>query len=231
MIEGRSVVAVVVARGGSRRLPRKNLLPFAGRTVVGHKVWQLGQVPGVDLVVVGSDDDEILAEGRRYGALGMVNDGEYATSNDMLADMAARVSGDVVLWAHPTNPLVSPATYARALAQFFASKDVFDSLVSVYRMQRHAWMGGLPLNYNPRAKVHPLARDCAPIFFQDGAIFIQPREQMARNRYFFGESPLLFEMPEAEVVDIDTRADYELLLRMVAPGALAGVALALQGVN
>lgn len=71
-------------------------------------------------------------------------------------------------------------------------------------------MAGGPINYDPWAKHHTLARDLPPVLFQDGAIFIQPRGQMLANRYFFGRHPLLFTVPDAEVGDIDTRRDYDL---------------------
>jgi CMP-N-acetylneuraminic acid synthetase len=85
----------------------------------------------------------------------------------------------------------------------------YDSLLSVYRVQRHAWFDRGPLNYDPAQRPHPLAAQTEPIFFQDGAIFIQPRLRMIANRYFFGATPALFETPAEEVGDIDTRADYE----------------------
>jgi CMP-N,N'-diacetyllegionaminic acid synthase len=117
-----------------------------------------------------------------------------------------------MLWAHPTNPLVSSATYDAAIVRYIDGLlQGYDSLFSVYRVQRHAWFDRGPLNYDAGAatKSHPLAAQTAPVFFQDGAIFIQPRSRMIRNRYFFGASPVLFETPAEQVGDIDTRADYE----------------------
>ena len=63
-----TVTAIVAARGGSVRLPGKALLPFAGTTLIGHKIRTLKACAIVDRVVVNSDSPEIIAEAVRYGA-------------------------------------------------------------------------------------------------------------------------------------------------------------------
>jgi CMP-N,N'-diacetyllegionaminic acid synthase len=215
--------AVVVARGGSVRLPGKALLPLNGTTLIGHKVRQLMACRRVDAVVVNSDAPAIVAAAVAEGAV-PIDGRDYAgDTHAMLADTAAKCPGDTLLWAHPTNPLVSPETYDAALVAYFAAGD-HDSLLSVYRVQRHAWLNGGPANYNPWRHPHPLAADCLPVFFQDGAIFVQPRERFVSTRYFFGDRPRLFETPPAEVCDIDILEDYADACRRLAPRPVAGVA-------
>jgi CMP-N,N'-diacetyllegionaminic acid synthase len=211
------VTAVIVARAGSRRVPMKALQHFAGgRSLVAHKAWQMSMCRMVDTVVIGSDSDAIMAEGKPYGAVPVRRDAHYCdedhcSANEMLLDMASRVPGDVILWAHPTNPLVRPETYDAAVEDFLAAlhAGTHDSLLSVFPARRHAWLDGEPINYDPYQDRHTLAKDCRPVMFQDGAIFIQRRGDMIRNRYFFGARPVLFETPAAQVADIDTHADLE----------------------
>jgi CMP-N-acetylneuraminic acid synthetase len=84
----------------------------------------------------------------------------------MIANMVSLIGADdnaVVLWAHPTNPLVRPETYYSALWQYHQGNG--DSLLSVTRVQRHAWMNGRPINYHPSAAVHPTASDTVPVYF------------------------------------------------------------------
>lgn len=207
------MTAIVVARSGSKRLPGKALLPFAGSTLVGHKVQTLKACEGVSNVVIGSDCPRILAEGERYGAIPLKRDAQFCdevsrTANDMIEDVVSRITGDVILWAHPTNPLVRASTYAAALAAFNVRFPVADSLLSVYSMKRHAWWHGAPFNHQPWSGSHQVGAWLEPVKFQDGAIFIQPRLQMVRNRSFYGASPFLFEMDPLESTDIDTPADY-----------------------
>jgi CMP-N,N'-diacetyllegionaminic acid synthase len=215
------VTAIVVARGGSKRLPGKALLPFAGSTLVGHKVQQLKGC--VARVVIGSDCPRILAEGERYGAIPLQRDPAFCdevsrTANDMIADVVSRVDGDVILWAHPTNPLVRAGTYAAALAAFANRHPALDSLLSVYTVKRHAWWHHGPFNHQPWSGTHQVGAALEGIQFQDGAIFIQPRLQMVKNRSFYGQRPFLFEMDPLESTDIDTKADY-----LCAKALLSGV--------
>lgn len=216
-----NVTAIVAARGGSVRLPGKALLPFAGTTLIGHKIATLKACRLVSRVVVGSDDDSILAEAAAHGAEAIKRDDYHCdesrcTANEMLADLADKVGrdvADVILWAHPTNPLVSAKTYDDALEIYEHALILnYDSLCSVQLVQRHAWIDFNPFNYDPWSARHAPARDLKPIAFQNGAIFIQTRGQMMSNRYFFGRKPFLYAMTEIESTDIDTREDYELAL-------------------
>ena len=212
--------AIIVARGGSTRLPRKALLPFAGTSLVGWKVEQLLACSGIDCVVVGSDDLEILREGERAGAIPCERDAYHCdeskcSANEMIADMAGKVLGDTILWAHSTNPLVSTDIYDAAIHAYATRSQGFDSLASVTKVQRHCWVGGTPFNFDPKAERHQPAAELPFLHFQDGAIFIQPRRQMLSNRYFYGSNPVLFEIDAITGWDIDTERDYKLCLAML----------------
>ena len=215
-----TVTAIIVARKGSTRLPGKALLPFAGTTIVGHKVQTLKKCPDITEVVIGSDGPAILEEGAKYGATPVLRDDYHCNesicpANEMLHDMAVKVDCDVIVWAHPTNPLVVPETFTRAINAFLQDIETreYDSLCSVSRVQCHAWVDGKPINYDPWAPRHTLAKDVAPVYFQNGAIFIQRREDMLRNSYFFGDRPRLFPLSDIESIDIDTEKDYNKALK------------------
>lgn len=209
-------VAVVVARGGSRRLPGKALLPFAGLTLVGHKVRTLRACRLIDRVIVGSDSDAILSAACDAGAEVIRRDDFHCDearcpANEMIADMAGKVEAETIVWAHPTNPMVRSESYDRALVEYLLGQRLgtHDSLASVTVVQRHAWKNEQPDNFAPWSGSHQFASELTPYQFQDGAIFIQPREQMVQNKYFYGKTPLLFSLPAIEGWDIDTREDYD----------------------
>lgn len=209
--------AIVVARSGSTRLPNKALLPFAGTTLVGHKVRTLNQCLRIGRVVVGSDSDAILAEAAAHGAVTVKRDDYHCdesrcSANEMIRDMVGKVDGtddEVFVWAHPTNPLIRPETYDAAVDRFVAGLGFkYDSLMSVREERRHAWFGGSPLNFTPHAIPHQTAAHLEPVAFQDGAIFVQTRARWLETAYFYGERPLHFAVPWDEGWDVDTGADY-----------------------
>lgn len=211
-----SVVAIVVARGGSVRLPGKALLPFGESTLIGHKIDTLKKCALVDRVVVNTDSAAIRDEAVRHGAVAIAGRDYAGDTREMIRDSAEKAGGSIILWAHPTNPLVGAERYDQALRAFY-SYGLHDSLCSVFTIQRHAWFQGTPSNFSPTAERHKLASELAPIQFQDGAIFIQTRKAMLDNKYFYGSRPLLFEIPAYEGIDIDTREDYEAALRLSQP--------------
>ena len=104
MIAGRSVLALIPARGGSKRLPRKNVLPLAGRPLV---AWSIDTALGldcVDQVLVSTDDQEVAAAARAAGAeVPWLRPADLATDNRQfqrcnparVARMRARRSADM----------------------------------------------------------------------------------------------------------------------------------------
>jgi len=214
MTLGRTV-AVIPAKAESKRLPGKNLMPFAGdRSLVARKVRQLLAVDAIDEVVVGTDSDEITEHAKVAGAHVVRRDAYHCDesrcpANDMIRNLAAMVEADTVVWAHCTNPLVGSQWYAQALREYDActATGVYDSLCSVRREKRHAWMGHSPINFDPWGERHQLAVDLPAVAHQDGAIFIQPHRQMLDNAYFYGRNPVLFDLPWHVGIDIDTPSD------------------------
>jgi len=66
--KGRSVLAVVPARGGSKSIPRKNLRTINGISLLGRAILTARDARDLDAIIVSTDDDEIMAEGAKYGA-------------------------------------------------------------------------------------------------------------------------------------------------------------------
>ena len=213
------VTAVVVARRGSKRIPNKSLLRVGGESLIERKIKQLLSCKNINRVVFGSDSPEMLEIAKCAGAETVKRpdyycDEEQATANDMIANMCSLFSTDVVAWTHCTNPLISSATYDKAVEVYKQNLPQYDSLVSVFPLREHLWKDGNPFNYNPYCATHTLAKDLDPLYMQDGGIFIQSYKNMKENSYFFGKRPYLFEIPKDEFLDINTNRDY-LLAKMI----------------
>lgn len=213
-MEKKEVSAVIVARGGSVRIPSKSLLELDGESLIERKIHQLQKCKKIDRVIFGSDNEEMLNVAKKAGAEivrrpDFYCDERVASANDMIGNMMSLIKTDVVVWSHCTNPLLSPFTYDAAVTKFLDLYPEYDSLLSVVSLQEHLWgTDKKPLNYNPYAARHVPAREIPPYYMQDGGIFIQPYEQMKSNSYFFGKKPFLFEIPKEEFLDINDRRDY-----------------------
>lgn len=212
MGENSKTTAIVIARGGSQRLPNKNLLMFYSRTLIAHKVWQLRQCSLIDEVVVGSDHDDILASAADAGARTIKRAPEYCDEksrswNDVIHNMVEQVDAQTIVWAHCTNPCIRPATYDRAVRTFHATDG--DSLVGVSPFRNHVWWNGRPLNFDPYAKDHVVAAQLNPVYYQNGGVFIASRKLMVDRRYVYGSSPEMFVVSPEEAIDIDTWEDLD----------------------
>ncbi len=219
------ITAIIPAKRRSERLPNKNLSSFGEGTLITHKIEQLRHCRHIDTVVVASDDHGILKTAEARGAIGVHRDAEYCDEKN--CSLAKRwrhiirgMRTDLIVWTHCTNPLVTTFMYDQAIEAYrkHSADGRFDSLASVTRIRRHAWVGGSPLNFRPNADQHEFAADLAPIEFQDGAIFIQPHAQMMDNGYFYGECPYLFEIPQPWGLDIDHQADLDMARILHAAG-------------
>lgn len=118
-IEGKSVLAVVPARGGSKSIPRKNLAEVCGVSLVGHAGLTLGKLDWVDAAVLSTDDEEIAEEGKKYGLdVPFLRPEELASDTATSLDMWRHVwkqceefygmTFDISLLLEPTSPLRRP---------------------------------------------------------------------------------------------------------------------------
>jgi len=126
MIEGRTVLAVVPARGGSKSIPRKNLKMVGGMSLVGRAARVAAALPFMDAALISTDDPEIAAEAKAHGLDAPFMrppelSGDTATSVDMWrhAWLAAEAHYgkrfDLSVLLEPTSPLRRPEDVERTL--------------------------------------------------------------------------------------------------------------------
>lgn len=208
------ITAIIVARKGSVRIPSKSLLKLDGISLIERKIKQLQHCNFINRIVFGSDSNEMLEIAQAAGAETVKRPDFYcdetkASANEMIQNMMELIKTDIVVWSHCTNPLITPATYDKAIEQFINNWPHHDSLLSVVEFKEHLWQeNNQPLNYNPYGPRHIPAKELPPYYMQDGGIFIQPYTQMKENHYFFGKKPFLFKIPEEEFLDINNLRDY-----------------------
>lgn len=211
------IIAIVVARRNSSRIIGKAMKNVGGEPLVERKVKQLKNVSNIDDVIVGTNWDKVAQLCTSLQANVIWRDDYYCnelicTANEMIGDMIGRLkcsSEDVIVWAHPTNPLISSLTYEMAINTFLKKEvEGFDSLISVKSFKEHLWgENRTPLNYDPYKDIHTLAKDLPQYYIQDGGVFIQRYGKFKENSYFFGKNPYLFTIPDNEYCDINYDED------------------------
>ena len=140
-------LAIIPARGGSKRIPRKNVLEVGGKALIVHTVNQAQNSNHINRVVVSTDDDEIADVSQRAGAEVLMRTAALsnatATSEsalihalDELADNYNYVPDELV-FLQCTSPLRRPTDIDDAIDRFRTMQ--FDSLFSVSRFRKYVW--------------------------------------------------------------------------------------------
>jgi len=211
------VASITVSRKGSQRIKNKWSKKIGKHSLILNKITQLKQCKQINIVYVGTNISEVEQICKDQSVEHIWREEYYCdeskcSANEMIYDMCNKVEADIIVWAHCTNPLVSPETYDRAVVKFLENeKKGYDSLLSVNIVQEHLWSSELaPMNYDPKAKRHILAKQLPKLYKQDGAIFIQRKKDFLKNSYFFGDNPFLFILEERESKDINTEVDLKI---------------------
>ena len=226
MIDGQSVLAVITARGGSKGVPGKNILPIGGRPLI---QWTVDAARGsrhIDRLIVSSDDATIIEAALRAGCEApFVRDAalatDQATSMDVVIDALQRVPGHgIVLLLQPTSPLRSTADIDGTLAMLQSSDA--PCCVSVREAEDHPYWTfqrdptGVLSKFVEPPQGMPLRRqDLPPAWCLNGAVYAARTAWLLQHRSFLTAQTVGYPMPAERSLDIDTPADVERLVLAV----------------
>jgi CMP-N-acetylneuraminic acid synthetase len=206
------IKALIAVRSGSERVVNKNLRPFAGSNLLELKIKQLKEIRELDGIVVNSNDDRMLEIAANLGAETVKRDPQYATSgvsmSDVYRNMAENFNGDIVVYANVTNPLVQSESYSTAIRTFKEIRKTFDSLNSAHLIKEFMFLDNKPINYD--LEHQPRSQDLPNIYALNFAFSILAKEDMIKYKNVIGRKPYMYELTEAEAVDIDTQFDFEI---------------------
>ncbi len=213
-----STLAVIPARGASKRLPRKNILPFRGRPMIAWTVHAALESRLFDTVLVTTDDDEIAACATLPGTTLDRRPAHLATDNVPLTAVLTYIlenSGaryDNVCLLMPNCPLRDEADIAASFEHFRSAPTGATMSVVTYDWRRPEWALLETDGY-----IHPAsAQDLQAIASRDylmcpsGAIRWVHRNTFLHEPTFYPERLTGFEMPWHRAIDIDEATDLEL---------------------
>ena len=205
------VKALVAVRSGSMRVKNKNIRPFAGSSLLEVKLQQLSRISNLDGIIVNSNDDTMLEVAKKYG-VEVVKRDEYFSSNtvsmsDVYENMARNFSGDVIVYANVTNPLIKDETIYNVIDTYKENIDKYDSVNTAHLVKEFLWKDGKPLNYDPMNQ--PRSQDLPDICALNFAVSVLTRENMIALKNVIGRAPYLYNIDYYEATDIDDEIDFE----------------------
>jgi CMP-N-acetylneuraminic acid synthetase len=217
------LVAIIPARGGSKRLPGKNVRPFFGHPMLAYSVSAALNSGLFTRVIVSSDDPAIGRIAEWYGAVFVLRPPELASDSAQLVDVAGHVldvlrgrgvEPEAICQCMPNCPLVRSADIVEHW-RIFADRDrVFQISVVPYRGVYPHWaivpddqMAGRWL-FGERLLIR--SQDMAPAFCPTGAIWWARTRGFLAQKTFYGLPFHLAPMDPNRGIDIDDEEDLKL---------------------
>jgi CMP-N-acetylneuraminic acid synthetase len=220
MYEDKSIIGLIPARGGSKRLPRKNIRPLLGKPLI---VWTIEQALAseyLDRVIVSTDSEEIAEMSKKYGAeVPFMRPKELATDETKSVDVVLHAlkyfeeienySPDIVVLLQPTSPLRTKEDIDKAIEIFYRNR--CKSLISVYEAPNHyLWLFEVKGEFlKPLDCIYSkLNNNVLPyLYVPNGAIYIADVETIKKYKTFYIEKLSYYIMPYERSIDIDTELD------------------------
>ena len=222
------VLAIIPARGGSKGVPRKNIIDIKGKPLINYTIdaGLAAKAAGViDEMVVSTDDEEIAEVSRAAGASVPFMRPDYLSS-DTAKSVDAMIHAyefykergeeyDTILLLQPTTPLRTAEDIAEALRIYEESGAT--SLISCYKEEYICDLvsyhkdGDKAIALNPKHNGGGRRQELPDLYVRNGAIYITSVAQMIDNHRVFDDVPAMYVMPKDRSVNIDCMDDVEML--------------------
>lgn len=220
MYNKKSFLAIIPARGGSKRLPKKNVLKLKGKPLIGWSIEAGIQSKYVDSIVVSSDSDEILDIAsqfdisliKRPDSLAM----DKSTTFDAIKHAIENYSRhEYIVLLQPTSPLRTSIHIDEAIELLEEKKA--DAIVSVVEMNHSPlWSNRLDCslsmeNFISNEVKNLRSQDLEKFYRLNGAIYIIKTDLLLKEETFLLEKNIFaYIMDQNSSIDIDEEIDYKL---------------------
>ena len=215
-----SGIAIITARGGSKRIPKKNIKEFCGKPIIAYSIEAALASGAFDEVMVSTDSEEIKAIALQYGASvpflrSEATSNDFATTADVLEEVINSYhnigkSFDTFACIYPTAPFVT----AQRLKEAAALLNEADAVLSVVKFgfpPQRAFVireGNVAFQYPQYERTR--SQDLEPIYHDCGQFYMCRVDRFMEHHSLILPKTKPYVMPEEEVQDIDTMSDWEI---------------------
>ncbi|MEK7560607.1 MAG: acylneuraminate cytidylyltransferase family protein [Patescibacteria group bacterium] len=221
-------IAVIPARGGSKRFPGKNIHPLAGKPLIAHPIDAAKRAKGIDRVIVSTDDENIAGIAKEHGAeIPFMRPKELAEDWSSVIDVMVwtveelerreKYHADYAILLQPTTPLVTPEQIEQAIAH--AIEKNADSVVTVAEVDtinhpyniREIKDDGTITFWQYDLHYAYYAKKPKPKFYHAANLWLTSYETLTRDRLLEGKNNYPIIVPPAYSMDIDYKEDLALV--------------------
>lgn len=228
-------IAIITARGGSKRIPRKNIKDFCGKPIIAYSIESAIESECFDEVMVSTDDEEIAEISRQFGAKvpfmrsdATAND--YATTNDVLLEVLdeykkRELEFDYHCCIYPTAPFITAEKLKNAMNLIQKNDVEYVATFAQFNVPPQ-WRclvdeQGLVQFMEPDT-ILIRSQDLSPMYYDAGQFYIYDTKNFIAKKGRNFKKISAIKVPESEVQDIDTLDDWEMAEmkyhRMMAKG-------------
>ena len=221
-----TTIAFIFARGGSKGLPGKNILPLAGKPLIGWSIEHARSIKRVHRVIVSTDSMEIASVARNFGAeVPFVRPAELAHDEcpewlawrhalQFLKDSEGQMP-DLMLSVPTTSPLRLPSDLDRCLDEF--EKGDADIVITVTESHRNPWFN--MVIENPDGTVNVVLQnsgavsrrqDTPPVFDMATVAYVADPKFVMEKMGIFSGRVCAVKVPVERAIDIDTYLDFRM---------------------
>lgn len=220
MINGKSVLAVIPARGGSKGLLGKNILPLAGKPLIAWTIESAIESKYIDKCIISTDDQEIADISLKYGGdVPFMRPSELATDKASSIDViihtieAIEEKYDLIILLQPTSPLRNSFDIDNAL-ELLENKHA-GALVSMVEIRHPVeWTARISGDLHIPELVTTLSKNTRRQDFEkryelNGAIYISKLDLFIKQNSFISNHTIAYIMPPERSIDIDDKLDFD----------------------
>lgn len=230
MINGKRVLAIIPARGGSKGLPGKNIKDLRSKPLIAWSIEQAKSCSDIDRIVVSTDDEEIAKVAKKYSAeVPFIRPSELASDTASTIDVIFHAIDwfkkhedyrpKYILLLQPTSPLRTVEDIERVI-QTLKDKNA-RAVVSICETDHHPWWSNtLPENGNMKDFLRPeilnkRRQDLLVFYRLNGAMYLADTDYLHECNGFFGPDTFAYKMPKNRSVDIDSDVDFKLAVLLL----------------
>lgn len=221
MIQGKTVLAIIPARGGSKGIPGKNIKPLAGKPLIAWTIEEARKSKYIDRLILSSEDDKIIKVAEEWGCEApFVRPPELAKDDTpgiepvLHALNALKEKYDYVVLLQPTSPLRSVDDIDGCIKTCVFSN--VPSCVSVTEVNQHPY---LMYTVDHEGTLHTLMdqkeiisrrQDLPAVYILNGAVYIAESTWIQQSRSFLRLDTKAYVMPKERSQDIDDPTDFKI---------------------
>lgn len=217
-----SSIAIIPARGGSKRIPRKNIRDFLGKPIIAYSITSALESRLFDEVIVSTDDEEIASVSKTYGASvpfmrSPANSGDFASTMDVIAEVMQEYDHidkkfDFACCIYPTAPFVNLHQLRKGFS--LLTHENYDTVFPIVRFSYPIWRA-LKLVDNRVQMIWPenlnkRSQDLVATFHDAGQWYWFNVAKIRSGKTLWTRNTFGLEISEKEVHDIDTENDWKI---------------------